>query len=140
MKSVALVILAAGALSLLAVAAQQSRPAEPPADRVARGRYITEHVAMCIQCHTPRTESGDLDRTRLFHGAPMPVRSPWPNQEWAYETPKIAGLPGWTDEDAINFLMKGKDPRGYVPRPPMPPFRMTREDAESVVAFLRTMD
>ena len=69
----------------------------------------------------------------------MPVRSPFAQQEWCFETPRIAGLPGWSDAEAVRFLMTGRDYRGYQPRPPMPPFRMTRADAESVVAYLRSL-
>ena len=31
------------------------------------------------------------------------------------------------------------DAKGYVPRPPMPPLRMTQEDAAAVVAYLKSL-
>jgi mono/diheme cytochrome c family protein len=94
---------------------------------------------MCVQCHTPRNAQGELDRTRLFQGAPIPVPTPFPMSQWAFEAPKIAGLPGWMAEDAVRLLQTGKSARGYVPRPPMPPFRMTQEDAAAVVAYLKSL-
>ena len=54
------------------VIAQQTRPASRTAagsDRVEHGRYLVHHVAMCVECHTPRTERGDLVMGRLLQGA-----------------------------------------------------------------------
>ncbi len=124
------------------VIAQQTRPASRTAagsDRVEHGRYLVHHVAMCVECHTPRTERGELVMGRLLQGARMPVGSPFPGQEWCFETPRIADLPGWSDAEAVRFLMTGLDYRGYPARPPMPQFRLSREDAEAVVAYLRTL-
>ena len=111
----------------------------PSAAQVQRGQYIVEHVAMCVQCHTPRDARGELDRTRWLQGAPIPVPSPFSMQPWAFEAPQIAGLPGWTREDAVRLLQTGVSTRGYSPRPPMPPFRMTPEDAAAVVAYLQSL-
>lgn len=36
--------------------------------QLARGRYLVENAGGCIECHTPRTTSFGLDRTRLFEG------------------------------------------------------------------------
>ncbi len=107
--------------------------------QVSRGSYLVNYVAMCVQCHTPRDTAGTLDRTQLLKGAPIPVRSPFPNQIWAFTAPAIAALPGWADEDAIALLTTGRRVNGTAPKPPMPPFRLTREDAEAVVAYLRSL-
>ena len=107
---------------------------------VERGEYIVHHVAMCIYCHTPRDEEGVPDMRQLLRGAPMPVASPFPRQTWAFQAPKIAGLPGgWTEVDTVRFLQTGVSPTGYQPRPPMPPFRMNEEDARAVAAYLRSL-
>jgi len=110
-----------------------------PGGQVARGEYLVNQVAMCVQCHTPRDANGDLDRTHLLQGAPMPVSSPFPNKKWAFRAPAIAGLPGWSDEDVVSLLTTGRRLNGYMPNPPMPPFRLSREDAEAVVAYLRSL-
>jgi mono/diheme cytochrome c family protein len=130
------VVLVAGVLllTLTGVATAACR-----ADQVARGSYLVHHVAMCVQCHTPRDANGELDRTRLLKGAPIPVRSPVPAQQWAVSAPAIAGLPGFSDEDEITLLTTGRRPGNPVPKPPMPLFRLTREDAEAVVAYLRSL-
>ncbi len=111
-----------------------------PSGRVEHGRYLVNSVAMCVQCHSPRDARGEIERDRLLQGAPIPVRSPFPNQQWAFAAPAIAGLPGWTNgEDVVTLLMTGHRPDGYAPMPPMPPFRLSREDAEDVVAYLRSL-
>ena len=130
------VVLVAGVLllTITGVAAAASR-----VDQVARGRYLVHHVAMCVQCHTPRDANGALDQTRLLKGAPVPVPSPFPTQPWAVSAPAIAGLPGFSDEDEITLLTTGRRLGNPAPKPPMPPFRLTREDAEAVVAYLRSL-
>jgi len=73
-------------LALVAIAASASADAMRALSdetQVARGRYLAHDVAMCVQCHTPRDERGDLDLTRLFAGAPIPVGSPFPHRPWA---------------------------------------------------------
>jgi hypothetical protein len=104
-----------------------------------RGRYIVNHVAMCVYCHTPKNKVGVLDRQQLLQGAPMPVASPYPRQQWAFQAPKIAGLPGgWSEQDLVKFLQTGVTPTGHRPRPPMPPFRLDEEDATSVTVYLKS--
>jgi mono/diheme cytochrome c family protein len=115
------------------------RPNEQAA-LVTRGRYLVENVAMCIQCHTPRNQAGELDRTQLFRGAPIPVNGPhFQDMDWAVKAPNIVGLLGYTEEDAIRLLTEGRTRTGTRPRPPMPPFRMSREDAAAVVAYLKSL-
>jgi len=120
------------ALAVTARAAERS-------GNVARGEYLANHVAMCVECHTPRTASGELDTTRLFAGAPVPVAAPAFAKEWAVRAPSIAGSGGLSTEDKIHLLMTGARVSGRVPLPPMPQFRLTRTDAEAIVAYLRTI-
>lgn len=121
------------------VAGGAAVPARTPADPVARGEYLVHHVAMCVQCHTPRDPAGNLDTSRLLQGAPMPVASPWPNRTWAYSAPSLAGLSPWTEDQIVTLLTTGARRTGERPKPPMPPFRMSREDAEAVVAYLKSL-
>jgi mono/diheme cytochrome c family protein len=100
---------------------------------------MVNNVAQCVQCHTPRNSVGDIDRMRLLQGAPIPFESPWPRQEWAVRAPHIAGLPGFRDADIVRLLTTGSRADGRKPSPPMPSYRLTREDAEAVVAYLRSL-
>lgn len=129
----------AAAAAVAAVGAGGDAPNEDQARQIERGRYLTHSVAMCVQCHTPRDEEGVLIMERAFQGAPVPVpRPPW-STEWASEAPAIAGLPGREEEFLIPVLVTGRRPEGRVPQPPMPPFRMNREDAQAIAAYLRSL-
>jgi mono/diheme cytochrome c family protein len=104
-----------------------------------RGRYVAQQVAMCVQCHSPRNERGELQQASLFDGGPIPFKSPFPGQNWAFAAPRIAGLPGWDANEVVKLLRTGRDSTGWSPRPPMPPFRLSEEDAKAVVAYLKSL-
>jgi mono/diheme cytochrome c family protein len=126
-------------LSPLAVALLFFQNPGAGAGPVQHGEYIVNEVAMCVECHTPRTPSGGLIRQRLLQGAPVPLESPWPGRKWAVRAPHIAGLPGFTGPDMVHLLTTGSRPDGRKPDPPMPSFRLTKQDAEAVVAYLRSL-
>lgn len=142
MKKLVLVVLGFAICGLVVNEVETNAAPRPDrqAARVARGRYLVEDVAMCIQCHTPRNQAGELDRTQLFRGAPIPVDGPrFQDVDWAVKAPNIVGLLGYTQEEAIRLLTEGRTRAGTRPRPPMPPFRMNREDAAAVVAYLKSL-
>jgi Cytochrome c len=121
--------------------ASQAMPSSP-ADRaalVAHGEYLANSVAMCVQCHSPRDEEGNILELQKFSGAPMPVRSPFPDEQWALRAPNIRGLPGFTDEQIIALLTTGHATGRQPPLRPMPPFRMDLHDAQAIVAYLRSL-
>jgi len=110
-----------------------------PPGNVAHGRYLAEHVAMCIECHSGRDAQGNILEDELFFGGAIPFAPPWPN-DWATRAPRNRGLPGYTDEEALRLLTEGAIGRdGKQLRPPMPRFRMTPQDASDVIAFLRSL-
>ncbi len=129
-----LVVLVVGILAVPA----SVKPANTPAS-IVHGKYLAENVAMCIQCHTPRDEEGNLLRSQLFHGAPVPFTSPYPNSRWANTAPPIAGLPQYTTDQAVKLLTTGISRTGKPPRSPMPPFRMSESDARDIVAYLQSI-
>jgi mono/diheme cytochrome c family protein len=109
-------------------------------DLVSRGKYIVRDVAMCVQCHTPRDENGNLIEDEYLNGAPVPVKEPpYPQINWAVKAPAIAGLIGYTKDEGVRLLTAGVTRDGRVPNPPMPPFRMSDRDAEAVVAYLKSL-
>jgi len=132
-----LVALAAGVVT--PSSAQQAAASPDPA-LVERGRYITHDLAMCVQCHSPRDEAGRLIPGQEFHGAPVPATNTIRGMEWALRAPNIAGLVGFTDEQEMQILTRGWADGRPAPKPPMPPFRMSPEDARAVIAYLRTLD
>ncbi|HLJ15146.1 MAG TPA: c-type cytochrome [Bryobacteraceae bacterium] len=106
---------------------------------IERGRYIVEGVAMCERCHTQRDEHGNPDRKHWLMGGPVQTRPTYPSPNWAVKEPRLAGTPPGTDEEIVTLLTTGISRTGRPPDPPMPPFRMKREDAEAVVAYLRSL-
>jgi mono/diheme cytochrome c family protein len=109
------------------------------AEILARGEYLVQGVAMCQECHTPRDAEGELIPEQLLMGASMPVLPPAFVERWGRRAPAIAGLPGYTDDEAVRLLTEGITSRGTVPRPPMPQYRFSDEDARAVVAYLMSL-
>jgi mono/diheme cytochrome c family protein len=123
----------------VAVAAEPAPKSKPSPAQVARGKYLVERVGMCADCHSPRDQKGEFIRERWLQGSELDFKATVPMPKWAAVAPPIAGLPGWSDANAVTFLMTGKEPNGETADPPMPQFRMTREDATAVVAYLRSL-
>jgi mono/diheme cytochrome c family protein len=116
-------------------------PGTPGNTAVERGRYLTHDVAMCVQCHSPRDESGQIIRSQEFRGAPIPVGAPpFPRIPWASRAPNIRGVDAYPEAALVQLLREGLTKNGTSPERPMPPFRMSREDAEAIVAYLRSLD
>ncbi len=106
---------------------------------IARGEYLVDHVGMCSECHTPRDANGDLDNSRYLQGAPiwiMPVR---PNPNWAMRAPALAGFVGFTEDQGETILEKGIGPNGLPIQPPMHIYHMSHEDAQAIIAYLRSL-
>jgi mono/diheme cytochrome c family protein len=101
-----------------------------------RGEYLVNQVARCGDCHTPRDARGRLDMTRHLQGAPIPFTPKQRGKEWEDKAPNItmSGKAGkWSEDRMINYLMKGDSD------PPMPAYRLTRDDAAAVTAYLRSL-
>jgi len=73
-------------------------------DPIARGRYISEHLAHCQECHTPRTVFGTLDRTRDLAGNPAGIDGEVaPNITPDDET----GIGRWSEGEIVSLLRTG---------------------------------
>ena len=128
-------------LALAGLASWQALEPEPgEAERLQRGEYLAHHVASCVECHTPRDEQGALQMSRQFQGARIPVGAPGFAAQWALRAPDIAGLSGRSAERALQVLMGALPETESPPRPPMPAFRLSRADAEAVIAYLASLE
>jgi mono/diheme cytochrome c family protein len=126
------------------VSAQQATSTKPirGGDRTAlvgRGKYIVDNVAMCGTCHTPHFSSGAIDPVHYLEGAPLWLNPTMPISDWPLRAPRLAGSPAGTDAELTTLLTTGIWKDGKRLRAPMPQFRMTREDAEAVIAYLRSL-
>jgi mono/diheme cytochrome c family protein len=117
----------------------ESSKTKSNADPVARGKYIVEGVAACSDCHTPRGANAEPNRSRWLAGAPVFFQPAQPVPGWPLTAPRLAGLPPGTDSEIVTLLTTGLWRNGKPLRPPMPRFRMTRPDAEAVVAYLKSL-
>jgi mono/diheme cytochrome c family protein len=134
-----------GVVWLSAIMAAAQAPQQPSANssvnqgKVARGQYIVNGVAMCGMCHTPRNDAGEIDRGRWLDGAALWLLPAHPDADWPLKAPRIAGSPPASDEEMVRLLTTGIWKTGTYLRTPMPQFRMSKEDAEAVVTYLRSL-
>jgi mono/diheme cytochrome c family protein len=135
-----IILLIVPVIPVIALAQSQRKPDNARFERLDRGKYIVDHVAMCPQCHTARNAAGQLQMNKYLLGAPVPVEAPpFPSGRWAIKAPAIAGLNGYTEEQAVRLLMEGITADDRQPNPPMPRYRMNRRDAEAVAAYLKSL-
>ncbi len=119
--------------------AKETAQAGASGGAVARGKYIVTEVAKCGNCHTPRTQNGEIDYSRWLAGGPVPYLPAQPASDWPLLCPRIGGLPPANDAQMITLLMTGIWTTGKPLRSPMPEFHMTRADAEAVLAYLKSV-
>jgi mono/diheme cytochrome c family protein len=110
---------------------------------IERGRYLTEEVAKCQVCHTPRAETGELDRTKWLKGADLDFAPVKEVKGWHTKAPDITGasrlFERWKDDGLVKFLTTSKNPRGNPADPPMPAYKLKQDDAEAIVAYLKSL-
>ena len=138
-----IVVVSGTALTLSVVGPASSRSATPKSSKtraslIAHGKYLVEDAGQCQDCHTPRNEKGEFIKEQWLRGAKLDTLIK-ERPTWAEKSANIAGLPGWTDEQAVKFLMTGLAYNDLPARPPMPSYRFNQEDAEAIVAYLRTL-
>lgn len=117
----------------------ESSSASSNSSLVDRGRYIVEDVAVCSQCHTPRDSSGNLDRNHWLEGGPLWLEPAPSMPDWPTQVPRIAGNPPGTDAELVQLLTTGIWRSGKFLRAPMPQFRLSNQDAQAVVAYLKSL-
>jgi mono/diheme cytochrome c family protein len=105
-----------------------------------RGAYLTEALAHCGECHTPRNLAFALDNRKKFAGA---VTAGW--RAYNISSDKTVGVGNWRDEDVVSYLAIGhaqghgsaSGPMGEAVDNSLSQF--TPEDVRAVVAYLRTV-
>src|SRR5438477_10138968 len=97
-------------------------------DQVERGKYLVEEVAKCQECHTPRTESGELDKSKLLKGATLDVQPLHEVKGWHKTSPDLTPsgrlFARWGEPGLVKFLETGLGPSGHGADPPMPAYKL----------------
>lgn len=154
-------LIAVSALAVVAIAAAylsscNSKKSEPKASGkedslqkvMDRGKYLVEHVAGCIDCHSQRdfnkysapvvagTEGGGgLLFDQKFHlPGTIYSRNITPDDE--------TGIGTWTDDEILRAMTQGISKNGDTLFPIMPYANynhMAKEDLLSIIAYIRTL-
>lgn len=112
-----------------------------PDDPVAYGAYLAGPVAHCMECHTPMGPEGLMLDIALGQGG-FEFHGPWGVSVAANITSHEDGLASYTDDEVRAMIVDGVRPDGSPMLPPMPYgflARMTPEDLDAIVAYLRTL-
>ena len=87
-------------------------PATAPTSGVERGRYLVSAIAVCGDCHTPKTPVGAPDMNKLLAGAALQT-GPNDVEYPSNITPdNLTGIGTWTPEQIATLLKTGLRPHG----------------------------
>jgi mono/diheme cytochrome c family protein len=114
-------------------------------ERVERGKYLANHVTVCMDCHSTRDWS-------KFSGPPMPGTEGRGGEKFdqtmgfpgKFYSPNITpfGLASWSDGEILRAITSGVG-KGNRPFFPVMPYtyygQLDKEDIYSIIAYLRTL-
>lgn len=122
-------------------------PATAPKSGVERGKYLTDHVAICGDCHTPRNSIGVPSKTLYLAGANKdigPLGESIPNI-----TPdKDTGIGDWKRDEIVELLLNGIKPdsenvqglmQEVIQGSPHGYKDMRKEDALAIADYLKSI-
>jgi cytochrome c2 len=118
---------------------------EVTAERIERGKYLANHVTLCIDCHSQR------DWT-TFSGPPVPGSLGKGGEKFdetigfpgTVYSPNITpfNLKNWTDGELFRLITTGvtKDGKALINLMPYPAYsKMDKEDIYDIIAYIRTL-
>lgn len=115
----------------------------PPRGATAEyGGYLSQHVGLCADCHTPRGGIRQApDKSRLFAGMRNPPEG-FPSNP-ANLTPDVeTGIGRWSESDFLQTIRTGVNPSGRRLHPFMPSRqigRMSDDELRAIYRYLRTL-
>jgi mono/diheme cytochrome c family protein len=105
-----------------------------------RGAYLSEALAHCGECHTPRNLAFAVNNRQKFAGA---VTAGW--RAFNITSDKTTGVGGWRDDDLTAYLSTGHAPGHGTASGPMGEAvdhglsQLAGEDIRAIVAYLRSV-
>jgi len=127
--------------------AQSPVPVADPA-LVARGSYLVNAVAACVNCHSPKDEQGRPTPANTLSGGGVWFSAPAFTVYPPNITPDVqTGIGSWSEDDIRRALLEGVRPaHDALPNVPLAPvmyksyFRaLMPRDLDAIVAYLRTV-
>jgi mono/diheme cytochrome c family protein len=115
-------------------------------DVVERGKYLSQHVAICVDCHSERdfTRFAGPIKPGTFGKGGERFDGPTAGIPGVIYAPNItpAALRDWSDGELLHAVTTGvsKDGRALFPLMPYPNYgRLAKEDMEAILAYVRTL-
>ena len=107
--------------------------------QINRGAYLTNALAHCSACHTPRNALMAEDSSKAFGGAPL---GSWyaPN----ITSDPVSGIGGWSDQELAQYLQTGhvrgkNQAAGGMAEAVQNSLQfLSKEDTAAIVAYLKT--
>lgn len=110
---------------------------------IAYGKYLAEEVAKCQDCHTPKSATGELDKTKWLKGATLDFQPVTPIERWHKTSPDITPSgrlwQRWGEKAVLEYLQTGLTPKGKPADPPMPAYKLKKADAEAMLEYLKSL-
>lgn len=105
-----------------------------------RGAYLTEALAHCTECHTPRNDLGGLETQLWMSGGRLPDGNLAPN----ITSDSVFGRGRWSRTDWVRFLASGMNPENRSVRGEMAlviqnTSALTPSDREAMVSYLMSL-
>jgi mono/diheme cytochrome c family protein len=119
---------------------QRFRPNTKHSAQWNRGAYLSEALAHCGECHTPRNLAFALDNRRKFAGA---LTAGWRAYDITSDTG--TGVGAWQDDDLFNYLANGHATGHGTASGPMAEAvdktfsQLAPEDVRAIVIYLRSI-
>jgi mono/diheme cytochrome c family protein len=110
-------------------------------ERIARGSYLSNHVAACIACHSKQDESKLWYPIVPGSAGAGGLKFDGPGEYYAANLTPYH-LSKWTDGEVLRAITAGVSRDGHALFPIMPYLsygKMDEEDAKSIVVYLRTL-
>lgn len=126
-------------------AADQTLKIEQTPERIARGKYLAEHVSDCMSCHSTTTDKyfarPVVEGTEGKGGLLFGHENGFPGELYTRNITPYA-LKDWSDGEIVRAITQGRSKDGHALFPIMPYTfygKMSQEDIYSIVAYIRTL-
>jgi mono/diheme cytochrome c family protein len=114
-------------------------------DMVALGRYVANGIADCYSCHSKDFKTNDIvnpEKSPGFYGGGNPMLT---QEGEVIHTANITmdmetGIGSWTEQEFLEAVKYGKNPRGGTLHYPMTPRTvLTDTEVRAIFAYLKTV-